>query len=118
MQPHEGVIYTYGAVIYNPSGGEIPHHLLVHEMTHMRQQNFNDEDAKKWWERYFLEPHFRIQQESEAYANQYSQICREIHDRNHQVRILYDLAGMLSGPIYGNVITHMGALKLIKKTHK
>jgi len=42
----ENVIFTYGAVIYNPDKGHIPDHLMVHESVHTRQQG---DDPKHWW---------------------------------------------------------------------
>lgn len=111
MQPHAGVIYTYKDTIYNPSGADIPDHLIVHEETHSRQQGDNPDN---WWGRYLTDQYFRIEQESEAYARQFAFICNKVKDRNQRNRILLDLALVLSGPIYGNVISQQNAMKIIK----
>lgn len=113
MHPHGGVIYTYGDTIYNPSGNELPDHLIEHEKTHMRQQN-GDPDA--WWSRYLMDEHFRIREEAEAYGRQYRYLCSRIKDRNRRAIILNDLSRHLASPVYGSVITHHGAMKLIRES--
>lgn len=111
MHPHPGVIFTYGDIIYNPNGADIPDHLITHEKTHCDQQG-NDPDA--WWGRYLTDQYFRVEQESEAYARQFAHICVKVKDRNHRYRILIDLASILSGPIYGNIIGQQNAMQMIK----
>lgn len=105
-------IFTYGDAIYNPAGVDIPDHLIVHEETHSKQQG-DAPDA--WWERYLRDQYFRVQQETEAYANQYRYICSYMRDRNRRARILWDLGGFLSSPMYGSVIGHQEAMKMIKQ---
>lgn len=111
MNPNALTIFTIGDTIYNPSGTFIPDHMLEHEKTHSKQQGA---DSDGWWGRYLTDQYFRISQESEAYARQYAFICRTQKDRNARTRILVDLAGFLSGPIYGSVIKHSDAMKMIK----
>ena len=74
MKPQkESTIFTYGNIIYVPNKDlELPDHLIIHEETHCKQQG-STPDA--WWERYITDPYFRIDQEIEAYANQYRFIC-------------------------------------------
>jgi hypothetical protein len=112
MTPSEKTLYTHGSTIFNPSGMEIPDHLIVHEETHSKQQG----DAPgAWWERYLHDQFFRVQQECEAYANQYRFLCTIQKDRNRRARILWDLGGFLSSPMYGSVIGHQEAMQMIKK---
>jgi len=115
MRPHANVIFTYGDTIYNPGGQDIPDHLIEHEGTHYKQQG-NDPDA--WWGRYLTDQYFRIEQESEAYARQFAYICATVKDRNQRHRICLDLAGILAGPLYGNVIGQMNAYQKIKSLSK
>ena len=115
MRPHEGVVYTYGDTIYNPSGNELPDHIVHHEETHCLQQG-DDPDA--WWERYVTDPYFRFEQEAEAYAAQYDFMCESIRDRNRRSKILFDMALMLSGPVYGGTVSHSVARKMIKNKAK
>lgn len=111
MKPHSGVIYTYGDTIYNPSGIEIPLHLMSHEEVHSKQQG---SDPDVWWTRYIGDAFFRIEQEVEAYAKQYDFICRKVKDRNARTRILVQMGDSLSSPTYGSVIGSQDARIMIK----
>ena len=147
MQPHSGVIYTYGDTIYNPSGIDLPDHLIAHEETHSNQQSvypvhespehLDQKELAKipprerisghatlekridaWWDRYLQDQYFRIEQETAAYARQYAYICATVRDRERRHKILLDLAKVLAGPVYGNVISTMDAYKKIKNLSK
>lgn len=111
MLPRNGVIYTYGDTIYNPSAIDLPDHLITHEETHCEQQGA---DPDSWWDRYLQDQYFRVQQETEAYARQFAHICRRVRDRNQRHKILFDLSCILAGPIYGNVINPGDAFRAIK----
>lgn len=115
MHPHDGVIYAYGDTIYNPGGNEIADHMLAHEETHCHQQGGNPDE---WWNRYLLDPYFRVEQEAEAYARQYDFLCAQIKDRNRRTRVLWDLARILSSSLYGSVIGHSKAIQMIKDKAK
>lgn len=110
----EKVVFTYGNTIYNPNRINLETHLLVHEQTHGKQQNYDNVTAKLWWMRYFEDPTFRIDQEVEAYHAQYKVICKEVRDRNMQAKYLQQLAAYLSGDIYGNAISFRDARARIK----
>lgn len=112
MDAHDNVIYTYGDAIYNPGSHNIPDYLVEHEKTHSEQQGSKPDT---WWDRYLQDPYFRIEQESQAYAKQFAFICKRVNDRNKRARILHELASVLSGPVYGKVIGHTAAMKLIKE---
>ena len=111
MRPHQFVVYTYGDTLYNPSGVDIPDHLMCHEETHTVQQGA---DPEAWWKRYMFDPLFRVAQEAEAYARQYDFICHSVRDRNQRNRILIDLSRSLASPIYGHVLTPSASYTLIK----
>ena len=111
MRPHNGIVYTYGNTIYNPSGLNLPQYIIEHEETHSIQQGDNP-DA--WWKRYLKDKYFRIEQEIEAYINQYVFMCQMYKDRNQRDRILRQLAGILSGPVYGNIISESKAYWTIR----
>ena len=111
MQPSDNVIYAYGNVIYNPSGKNITPDLIVHEKTHCRQQG---NDPNDWWDRYLDDGIFRIQQEVEAYANQYNFICKIQKDKNKRNKILRNMAIILSSITYGSIIGSSAAYKMIK----
>jgi hypothetical protein len=110
------VIFTYGDTIYSPTTQEISRNLEVHEAVHMRQQG---DDPAGWWERYLLDDEFRLSQEVEAYHEQYKFVQQDVKDRNLRTRFLMKIAADLSGPMYGNIVTHRQALNMIKRgTHK
>mgnify|MGYP001563295695 CR=1 FL=1 len=108
-----GVVYTYGSTIYNPHGGYIPDDLMVHEETHMKQHG---DDPAAWWDKYLVDPEFRLHEELEAYRNQYKQFRSHSKNRDRQKSFLfaYKIATDLSGPIYGNIISRQDALNMIK----
>lgn len=116
-QPGEIRFFTYGDTLYSPTKTVPPDDLIRHEETHAEQQNHNDGDAKKWWDRYFVDEDFRVHQEAEAYAEQYKWIIansRHGKDRNVQARLLNRIASLLASSTYGNAISHSDAFNLIK----
>lgn len=116
MQPSEKTtIFAYGDAIYNPGGQHIADHFIAHEEVHCGQQGA-DPDA--WWSRYISDMWFRVEQESEAYAKQYDFLCKKIKEREQRNAIIWEFARLLSGPIYGKVITASAAVEMIKKKSK
>ncbi len=109
-----GTIFCYGSTIYNPFNIEISDDLIVHEETHSKQQGGNDTGAKLWWRAFIDDVGFRLEQEVEAYHAQYKFLCRKKKDRNAQARMLNTLAGQLSSPMYGGIITHTAAMTAIR----
>lgn len=113
LPPEQVIFFTYGDCIYSPSKKMPPADIIRHEEMHAEQQNHNDEDAKRWWARYFADAEFRVEQEAEAYAAQFKFICanhKHGKDRNMQNKILTQIANMLSAPMYGNAISHADAM--------
>lgn len=131
-------VFTYGNKIFNPSGNFMPDHIIAHETVHMDQQaRLVPHDAEKcakmkdpidlctcgaveqgaalWWGKFLRDAAFRLDQESEAYAVQFAFVCEVQRDRNTRARFLIDLARVLSGPIYGHVITTSEAQALIRR---
>lgn len=109
------IFFTYGNKCYSPSGKMPPDYLIVHESKHMEQQNYDSVSAKIWWELYFADANFRMEQEIEAYGEQYKFICQGVKDRNKQHKYLWGIAEQLSGTMYGNCISHSQAMKRIKE---
>lgn len=122
MHPHSGTLFAYGDELYIPSGLTPPPEILAHEKIHQKQQmSYGSvesdgaiEGRDAWWGRYLADPLFRIQQEAEAYAEQYRHYCKIVKDRNAHARYMFYVAGQLSGPMYGGIINHGAATKLIK----
>ena len=115
MRPTGSTVYTYGDTIYSPLGGEIPGNLVIHEQVHSAQQG---ENPDAWWDRYLSDSYFRMDQEVEAYREQYLYLQKNIKDRERLHKILFELAGSLSSPIYGNMITREAAMNMIKNNIK
>lgn len=111
FNPPKTVVFTYGDTIYNPNNGLIGTDLMIHEGTHEIQQSL---DPKKWWDRYLIDPQFRVDQEIEAYHNQYKYLKDMIKDRNQLFRHLHRLASDFSSPIYGGCISYQQAVERIK----
>ena len=113
------IIFTYcgkeGDTIYNPSGIEIPDHVMIHERVHCEQQRHSEEGAKEWWEKWLKDPEFRISQEVEAYGKQYKYICTIVRDKNARERNLNTMAEMLTWPMYGSLIDLTEAKRRIRK---
>lgn len=111
FNPPPTVVFTYGDTIYSPLGRNISMDLLAHEATHVKQQGG---DPAGWWDKYINDVDFRLKQEVEAYHNQFVEYKKTFKDRNVQTRYLIKLARDLSGAIYGNIVSHSEAMKLIK----
>lgn len=105
----DGVIFTYGDKIYTKN--ELPDHLFQHEMTHVRQQEKMGKD--EWWSRYFADEQFRLEQEVEAYHNQFAFYQSKTGDRNQVFRFLNELASTLVR-IYGLNLGVQTAMTMIK----
>ena len=108
-------IFCYGDKIYNPAGIQIAQAFIEHEETHMRQQR-DIGGPEIWWNRYFVEPDFRLTQELEAYGRQYWFFCTKNHDRNDRVRYLWQLSSIMRSPMYkvGN-ISHNDVVRAITR---
>ena len=109
----EDVVFTYGNVIYNPKNLTLADHLVVHERVHAKQQK--EMGVEAWWQKYFNNPEFRLQQEVEAYGAQY-RFVREAEDYTAATKkaFLTQLAFDLSGGIYGHIINYLKAEAAIR----
>lgn len=114
----KNTIFAYGDVIYNPDDIDIQDYLLEHEKVHFKQQGNTKNGAALWWGKFLRDSDFRVDQEVEAYAHQYNQMCKATKDRNQPVKILFHLATTLSGPLYNYSIDTGDAMKRIKERAK
>lgn len=107
-------IFCYGDTIYNPFDVVITPDLEVHEAVHMRQQG---ELPDVWWYKYFTDDTFRLQQELEAYGEQYAFI--KPHMRGKMLEWgLDNMASALSGELYGRLMTYGEARSKIRNYSK
>lgn len=104
-------IFAYSHRIYNPSGQKIPKSLIEHEMVHFRQQDAIGVDY--WWDKYLIDPEFRLAQETEAHVREY-RIARVGIPREDASYVRNQIANRLCSSLYGNMLTRQAALKLIK----
>ena len=95
----ENIIFTYGDTIYHSK--DMPAHLVAHEITHVfQQQKFG---VKEWWKKYLEDPEFRLEQELEAYRQQYK--VAKARNEVESAFVLEKISEDLSSEIYGNIIT-------------
>jgi len=106
-------IFAWGGVIYNPGGGALSRALIEHEKVHFRQQE-EVGGPEAWWARYLADPAFRLDVEMEAHIVEF-RVYSEDNGRAARRRYLKVLAGRLSSPMYGGLITRKAASVRIKE---
>ena len=107
----KNAVFTHGDTIYVPSGKSMDEPLKAHEAVHSQQQGDNPDG---WWDRYFSDKSFRLEQELKAYQAQYIASKRILKDRERLHRFLHNIAVDLSSEMYGNIISYAEAMKKIK----
>ena len=103
------LVVAYGDTIYHTL--PLDPSVIVHENVHLKRQ---DGKPDQWYESYIRDPKFRFGEELLAYRAQYHFLKETTRDRNELARHWFRLAKDLSGKMYGEVVTHQEALKLIK----
>lgn len=103
----DGICFTYGDVYYT-NHAPIPSDFLIHEQTHTAQQA--KIGAKEWWDRYFIDPRFRMEQEIECFNKQLA----SIKDRNLRFQRRRAAIEELSSPMYGACATKEELNTLLK----
>lgn len=99
-------IFAYDNVIY--CNYELPHDLVVHEMTHHKQQEKYGLD--NWVEQYLNDNFFRLKMEVEAYRKQLD----SIKDRNFRSKVRQESVSHLASDLYGNIVTVEEAQNLLR----
>lgn len=115
LDPGRATFFTYGDTIYNPANYPLSADLIRHEETHGEQQEHHPDVAAIWWKRYLQDPEFRLDQETEAYAEQYKFYCQQEKRRDMRARYLFEIAGHLSSPMYGSIISRAQAMRRIRE---
>lgn len=95
-------VFAYDNDIYTNS--VLPDYLIVHEETHLRQQN--DVGLDNWVDKYINDKDFRLEMELEAYRAQ----LKFVKDLNRRKRMLFICAKDLSSSLYGNIISLTDAM--------
>lgn len=101
------IVFTYGNVIY--ARMDMPFHLVAHEITHVFQQLMTGKD--KWWKKYLKDDRFRLDQEVQAYQQQYK-VAKQKNEMTGSY-VLEKVSKDLSSRLYGNIIGFEEAKKLI-----
>lgn len=105
----KGTVFTYDNKIYSLK--DVLGDLLAHEIVHLDQQKRYG-SADKWWKEYLKNPVFRIEQEVEAYQNQWKW-AEENGNRQYRKALKKHIINTLSGKLYGNVLTKDEAEELV-----
>lgn len=108
-------IFCYGDTIYNPFNRKITPDLTFHESIHTRQQGNNPEE---WWMYYIKNEEFRLDQEIEAYGEQYAFVMRHIPNNRVRRMIRDSMSTALSGDTYGKLLSFNEAETLISRYAK
>jgi hypothetical protein len=112
MAKNPGVMFTYGSVIHNPSGREIPIWLVDHEKVHCAQQG---EDPAGWWEKYIADKQFRFAQELPAHRVEWRSWLKTGTRNRHERRQMMCIVGArLAGPLYGRMVDFSTARRMIE----
>lgn len=123
-------VFCYGDTIYVPDGHELRPDVIFHESLHTMQQG---KDPEAWWNRYLIDPAFRLDQEMKCYCDQYKWLftkrvkykvidavgAESIEERPLSRSFLRwareSMATALAGPEYGNLIGYTEAERIIRK---
>jgi hypothetical protein len=102
---NENIIFAYNDIIY--TNFELPEHLIIHEKTHLKQQQKIGLD--KWVDSYLGDNDFRMKVEIEAYRNQ----LKSVKDRNQRNLLKISCARDLSSTLYDNITSYENAIKYL-----
>jgi hypothetical protein len=106
-----GVIFSWGENIYNPSGVDIPDHLIIHERLHSRRQNG---DPRGWWDKYLEDSEFRLNEEILAHIAELSYVKDHAPSRELRRGAAGAVALRLRNPLYGWKMTKKEARAHLK----
>jgi hypothetical protein len=111
----EDVAIAFGRTIYTPV--DLPYPIHQHELVHILRQKSSYFHAIFWWIKYIRDPQFRFDEELIAYRRQYNifaNLKENYHNYHRKDQYLNNIAEMLSGEMYGKLVTFQEAKRLIK----
>lgn len=106
-----GVIFTWGQTIYTPTGGKVTRELMAHEEIHAERQGKTEGEIVDWWNRYLIDPGFRLDEELPAHRAEYQAYCKR-HGSGRE-KFLSHVAARLSGPLYGGLVNFREAKQMV-----
>jgi hypothetical protein len=92
---------------------DLPEEKIVHEEVHLWQQRLKG--PKAWFDKYISDPVFRLNQEVEACRAEVKWIESNVPDRNKRFKMIHAIATLLSGSVYGDLVSYQTAMELINK---
>lgn len=110
--PPRNAVFVYGDTCYCPDGRALGVDVAEHELVHVEQQG---KDPAGWWQKFFDDPQFRLEQELQAYRRQYQFASIHLTDRNKLIVYARGLASDLASPMYHANLTVSEALRLIRQ---
>lgn len=105
----KGIIITYGNTIHCKYKLKEPK--ISHESVHVRQQL--EMGVEEWWNRYFEDRQFRLNQEVEAYRAEIKWIRHNIKGMDLKSKMIEKIVDDISSEIYGSIVTKEEALELL-----
>lgn len=106
--------FAYAPNIHIKGGKIRDKDLLEHELVHIRQQLNYSGGSEAWWERYFDDEEFRLDQELEAYRHQYKYVVAHYPRHSHWTCLRWYASCLIR--IYGlKGMSEAEAMNLIKK---
>jgi hypothetical protein len=105
----KGIIMTYGNTIHCKYRLKEPK--ITHESIHVRQQL--ETGVEEWWDRYFEDEQFRLDQEVEAYKAEIKWIRHNVKGMDLKSRMIEKIVDDISSEIYGSIVTKKEALELL-----
>ena len=99
---HPGVLFAYGNCIYTPGGRRPTPALQAHERVHCERQG---DCPEPWWDRYLVDPSFRLEEELLAHRAEYRAYCVRHPNRAKQARMIDWIAEKLAAPLYGSLVS-------------
>lgn len=98
------VIFSWGELIYNPSGFKVSRELLAHEAIHGARQGTREEEIETWWRRYIKDASFRADEEIPAHQAEYRAFCKRHGDSSARRKFLRAVSARLCSPLYGTLM--------------
>lgn len=114
FSPHAGILFAWGDTIYATNGAGVSGDLMAHESIHELQQEVAGGPAI-WWDRYLVDPEWRLEQEIEAYGAQVRYMRVMQYNKKKFSQILDKITFDLSGPMYGSIIGYAEAQRQIQE---